>query len=472
MRSGQSILSCLRKLVFVFLLMVVLWFLPFRMDFTSSKVFTLSPKTKQLFPQLEDTVWVTYYVSPSLLRKMASVYWVKEQLYFYAHASKNIVDIQIVYPEHKELVQEALVAGLRPNASGEFSGITLEYRNRTTNIPWISEPAYVEYLLTAHLLKLLHPEKRRVGVLGVPSPQVVGEGFFPVLTASGFVPLLLDGETATATSFAALIVLRGEELSERWVSFLETYLQEGGRVLLFLDRVKVDRTDNLKATLNVDAPIFSLIHKWGIEVLPSLVLDQMSTYLPVQRGQGVSAEQFFLAYPAWVRISGEGFNRDHPITKQLAYLDLFWASPLKLTLPKETTLLATSSIHSWIMREPLVTDPLASELMQRKADASYFPLLALVEKPSSALLIVGDGDCMSDLVDIQKSYENYTFLLNAVEWLSDPEGLMALRNRFLTNYMFSTSKSYRTFLQAVHLGFLPFVFLLAGLLLWVKIRHK
>ncbi|MCX7787513.1 MAG: Gldg family protein [Spirochaetes bacterium] len=426
-----------RMVLRILLLILVVWnvtFLRVGFDWTKKKAYTISPVTKRVLSRLEGRVLISYFFSTPLVVRSSQPELIMELLHAYSRVS-DMIDLRIVDPTRTGESRWLIQAGLKTDAEGYFSGITIEYQNELEVIPWIAEPGHVEYLITTHLLRLLDPSKRTIGIVRGGSEEADSEGLYPFLQATGFVLVEVEDPSVSLPYGSTLLVLHGEGLSQLQVEMIDGYLSRGGNLLILFDRIRVDREQNLKASVNPTSGILELFQRMGVSVLPRLVLDRSSLALPVQRGTGKEAERFFLPYPPWPRVKGDGFHRNHPITQSLSSLDLFWASPL-VVRPESgvrTTILARTSPDSWLVEEPFPTDPYeAQRSIVRGVDRKgSYPVAILVEKEPSKLIVVGDGQCLGDLLDSTKSYENYAFLLNALEWLSDPSGPLAIRNRFL-----------------------------------------
>lgn len=444
-------------------------------DLTQRKSYTISPVSQKVLSRLESKIRISYYVSDQLFLRSAQPERIVERLKAYS-AGVEKIDLCIEDPSRTGEARQLVLRGLKTDAEGFFSGITLEYQNQIEVIPWIAEAGNLEYLLTTHILRLVDSMRRTIGILRGESTESESEGLYPLLKATGFVPLLFQ-QLDAVPSVSLLLVLHGESLSQEEVEFLRQYIERGGNVLVCIDRVKVDRSQNLAANLFPSAGIYTLVQQMGIIVSPTLILDQASLPLPVQRGEGTEAEHFYLTYPPWPRLRGDGFDREHPITRGLSTFDLFWASPLIIhPIPGvRATILARTGLESWIVGEPFPTDPFSapSSILRGVDRKGSYPVIVLLETGSGKLIVVGDSQCLGDLVDSTKSYENFSFLVNALEWLADPAGPLEIRNRFLRDNLLEPGVEKSPAVQLlyrVHLFLFPAVIL--GGLVWQQIGKR
>lgn len=462
--GGLRRIHTVSSLLLVILIVWGMSSLPGGLDLTQRKIYTISIVSRRVLAGLESNIRISYYVSDPLFLRSAQPERIVERLTAYS-AGMDKVNLRIEDPSRTGEARQLVLMGLRTDAEGFFSGITLEYKDEMEVIPWIAEAGNVEYLLTTHILRLVAPSTRTIGILQGDSYERESEGLYPLLKATGFVPIM-NQELNPLPSISTLLVLHGEGLSEQETEFLRQYIEKGGKALVFVDRVKVDREQNLKASLYPSSGIHDLLQRMGMTVSPTLVLDRSSLSLPVQRGEGTETERFYLPYPPWPRVRGDGFNREHPITVGLSTFDLFWASPLVIhPVPGvRATILARTGLESWLVGDPFPTDPFAapSSILRGVDRKGSYPVIVLLETGSGKLIVVGDSQCMGDLVDSTKSYENFSFLVNALEWLTDPAGPLKIRNRFLRDSLLEAGVEKH---PAVQLLYRVHLFLLPGLIL-------
>jgi ABC-type uncharacterized transport system involved in gliding motility auxiliary subunit len=467
------------------LLFLVLWVTSIfscRIDLTQKNAYTISKTTQTLLNQIDGNLLVTYYVSPALFRTSAVPDRIIEQLHAYAAASRGKVDIRIENLNQMVETDRLARAGLKTDPQGSYSGIILEYRDEQEVIPWISEPGFVEYLLTARASRLAWPEKRTLGILqGDTKTAHTYESLFRVLEGGGFVLSFLNSTMDAVPPVSALFILNPEGFPDTIRELLDRYLSQGGKLLVCVDGVQVDTERNLEPTPRQRTGVFTALDSWGIQVPPALVLDEQCGNILVQSGTGAQTETFYLPYPPWPSLGGRGLNRIHPVTVGLTRLDLYWASPLRIQVPEgiRVTVLAESGSRSWVLEKPLVTSPLEARdsISYARDRQGNYPVAVLLEgplgsfrtadSPPGSLIVVGDGDCAGELVEMNQSFENYSFFLHAAEWLSDPEGPLLIRNRFIRDLHLTVVRegntSFISILQVIHLFILPF-FTLAGLI--------
>jgi ABC-type uncharacterized transport system involved in gliding motility auxiliary subunit len=268
------------------------------------------------------------------------------------------------------------------------------------------------------------------------------------------------GETIPP-DISVLFVIGNRDLDEFDLFPIDQYIMNGGKALFAVDGVNVDLSRNLASTPAGNSPLLSMLKEYGVQVEQNLVLDKHERRIPIRQPQGNVMVQTLEPYPLWISILKQDVNASNPMTAHFAGLDLYWASPLKLEKRSgvtDTPLLSTSS-DSWLMKPPFSMSPTNPAALRKDAAStpgpyivgatlegnfeSYFagkqiPTRAGVKRDwkkiipdikSSRIVVIGDAQFASDIVQYSNSRYNMTFLANAADWLSNENALLSIRTR-------------------------------------------
>jgi ABC-type uncharacterized transport system involved in gliding motility auxiliary subunit len=167
-------------------------------------------------------------------------------------------------------------------------------------------------------------------------------------------------------------------------------------------------------------------------------------------------------YPYWITVAGKYVAKDNPITARFNGLDLYWASPLEIVAKGNTQaeVLARTTPEGWTAsEEPFDTYPRGGPqlLAQPHENKGSYPLAVslrgelssyfkgrgiptregekrdwknIVENTKeSRIIVVGDADFASDLLQFTEATYNMDFLTNAVQWLGNSEDLLGIKTR-------------------------------------------
>lgn len=300
---------------------------------------------------------------------------------------------------------------------------------------------------------------------------------------------------------------------------IDQYIINGGNSLWMLDAVAIEddslRNDAGKTVafprdLNLDDQLF----KYGVRINPSLVVDLYSAPLSVASGEG--SESQYIQLPWLYRPQVPSLNT-HPINTNIEKPVRFnYANPIELLESNNElskTVLLQSSIYTKVEATPREIALAQVDIEPQEADfqAGQQPLAVLVEGAFSSaftnrvlpdgsdkerfresatnpskLILISDGDIIANELDSRGqplelgfdyytriSYGNKEFLLNAVNYLLDDNGLINIRSNEIALPFIDTQKVSKeiTTWQVLTIG-LPLVILLIFGVIYTAIRKR
>ncbi|MDR2073139.1 MAG: GldG family protein [Spirochaetaceae bacterium] len=487
-KKQQSAVTILSILIMLLLLLVSrrIWF---RGDLTANNAYTLSPVSRNLYNEIDEEIRITYFLSGKLLSVDPAPSEITDLLREYEARSRG--KIRVVVRDPGGDIQEVERYGLVPQQfqdvkqdeasfSMVYSGIVIEYLDKSEVLTWVFSLDTLEYDITSRIRSLVRGKRRELGVIACEPQKDWNEyyGYFnQALLESGYSVLPLSPGEEIPDTLPVLFVFGGvEELDEYSLYRIDRYIQLGGRVLFAVESVDMDFFSTWEARLKKDEGLLSMISYYGATVGQSLVLDRAA--LPVPYQDPVSRQILQIPYAPWVAVLEHQGNKDHVLTSKFGGLDLFWASPLTLTLPDPGTTgeltgeaLFTSTPRAWLMTKDFTLRPEQHDLFDAEADISEgekilaltlegrFPSwFADVEKPrrqtgetedepwtalpeelpdmpvetkESRIVVVGDADIGGALVTYTQRQQrlNFDFLLQVADWLGNDDDIVGIRNR-------------------------------------------
>ncbi len=447
-----------------------------RLDLTGSKAFSISRVSKKLFQEIPEQVYITYYVSDKLRKLYSFPQTIEDLLLEYAAYSRGKIRVESVDPLAAGEVTRAEQFGVYPqqievverderSLAKVYTGIVIQYLDRHETIPMAVRTDALEYELTSRIRKAVSGEERVVGILLGDAQRDLQQEYGRLtnaLSADFRVLPLRPGEDVPA-EVNVLFVIGNNDLDQFDLFPIDQYLMRGGRALFAVDGVRVDFMRGLLASKLLNNPTLEMLASYGVKVEPELVLDKycQNFRLPTQI-LGQVMWQVLDKYPYWITVAGQYASRDNPITAHFNGLDLYWASPLTLAARSGAAIepLVTSTPDSWTVdKEPFETNPEQARMLlytqpENKGSrvlaaslrgelASWFRGKAIPKKEGESrnwqsivetakdarLVVVGDADFASNLVDFTEAEYNLSFLSNAAEWLSNSEDLLAIKTR-------------------------------------------
>lgn len=305
---------------------------------------------------------------------------------------------------------------------------------------------------------------------------------------------------------------------------LDQYIMNGGKVLFLLDRLQAEldslRSEASFVTREYPINLDDLLFRYGVRVEPNLVLDLQCSLIPQVVGNQGGKPQIELF--SWYYNPVVVPQTEHPVLKGLENVNLSFPNSIdtvRTKLPiKKTVLLATSDYS----REQFHPVRLNFEILRYDPDPSKFtkkqiPLAVLLEGEFSSLyenriteemkeglqqigaefkgqsadnrmIVVSDGDIiLNPVVNAEtrevmplgfnvferRLYGNKDFIINAIEYLLNDDGLIEARGKEIERRPIDTVRASEKKLQWQLLNIaLPLLSVLIFGVVFVFLRRK
>lgn len=518
-------------------------FVPFRVDLTEDKRFSLSEATERLLTNLDDEVVVKVYLAgddlPAGFERLQNA--VREtldemQATAGSRLSYRFIDPATVSSDPKERTKfyESLAArGIPPtnvvqggsDSRSErlvFPGAVLSYRGREVtalllrgNIAHSAQEnlnlSYenVEFQLATALRELTNTEKKRLGLLNTFSRVPAGRLADLITSLQRNYDFFTVNLSASPTleGLDAVLLIKPDTLMAEADKFkLDQFIVKGGRALFFVDALAIDSvgregTYAYPARLNLD----DLLFNYGARVNPNLVKDLLCAQIPLNVGNlGDKPQLQLMPWRFFPLLNSFGpsvitRNLDAVYTRFAGTLDTVRADGIV-----KTPLLLTSRYTQLVKAPALVTynearqqpDPraydagpkLISVLLEGRFESLYKNRILpgdprangfVPQGQPSKILVCSDGDLPLNDFDFRQNrplplgfdrfsadrhvFSNKEFILNAVDYLVDENGVITARNKAVRLRPLDALqlRENRPFWQALNLA-LPLV-LIGGL---------
>ncbi len=299
----------------------------------------------------------------------------------------------------------------------------------------------------------------------------------------------------------AIIAKPTQSFSEKEKMVLDQFIMKGGKTLWMLENTQAD-IDSLfnngkMLAYPIDLNLTDFFFSYGIRINNTLIQDLYASKIPLATGNVGNQPQF--QNLQWFYHPLTNSNPHHPITKNTAPVRLRFANQID-TLQndiRKTPLLISSSLTrkigtpNFIELQSIAEEPkeedykggfqLFSVLLEGEFKSTYanrikpFDVTNFADKSSAnKMIVIADGDVGKNQISkgqptdlsIDKwtgeQFGNKEFLLNAVDYLLDDSGLIALRNKTLQINLLDKQKAFkeRVFWQFINVA-LPLLLLFA-----------
>ena len=447
-----------------------------RIDLTENKAFTISRVSRELFRDIPDRVFLTYYVSDKLKSLYAFPFQIEDLLYEYAAYSRGSIKVEVLDPIKAGEQSRAESLGVFPQQievieqdersfAQVYTGVVIQYLDRYETIPVVSQVETLEYDLTSRIRKIVTEEERSIGILTGDAARQIQKDINTLMASLSVdfdIREIGRGEDIPA-DIDVLFVLGGRDLDAFDLFPIDQYIMRGGRVLFAVEGMDLDLMRGIVPRKLENTEILSMLEHYGVEVKQAFVLDKYSKNFRVPRQiLGQIMWEVIDKYPYWITVANQFVSKDNPITARFQGLDLLWASPLEIIERPgiEAEVLLNTTPEAWIQdQEPFETNPQRAAMLEfmghdsegqyplavalRGSFSSYFADRRIpvregeerewneVEERGSEtrLIVIGDADFASELYQYSGGNYNPEFLANTAEWLSNSEDLLEIKTR-------------------------------------------
>ena len=455
-----------------------------RLDFTADQEYTLSNATKDILKSLNAPITISAYFSEDLPPNVAKVKQdFKDMLIEYDNASGGKILYQFINPnKDQETEMEAQQAGVRPiminvrerdqmKQQRAYLGAVLQYGNRKETIPFIQPGSAMEYALSSSIKKLSVTEKTKIAFLqgnGEPSLSELPQLNQQLSIMYNVSTVKFSDTTNIPSTYKTLVIIApSDTVNPEYFKQLDDFMLKGGRILVALNRVKGDFSN--ASGSSVYTGFENWLKKKGIDVQDEFVLDANAGNVMVRQQNGMFVMNTPVKFPFLPVITNFA---DHPITKGIESVVLPFASPIKIS-PADSTLhvvkLALTSKNTGVEKPPVYFNVM-KEWAKSDFPISSLPVAVAVDgkiegDTYSKMVVFGDGDFATNGSGQQAQKledDNISLMANAIDWLSDDTGLIALRTKGVTSRPIDPNLEAGTKTLLKYLNFLLPILLILG----------
>jgi ABC-2 type transport system permease protein len=417
--------------------MLKIW-IPFRLDVTQNRAFTLSPKSKQILKTLPGPIKITVYSSKQLPSQYLPVLRdLKFVLNDYKLAAGNKIELSYIDPsvnvdEEKKAVEQG-IQKMQFNVIGKeelqlkagFLGILIKYNDQTEPIAFVQSTADIEYQLTSLIRKLTATDKKSVQILaghGEKGPSDYAYFAGELQRTFNVTVTTLDSKTNFVDPSINTLIISAptQDYSDDIISSFKDLVAEGKNLVIFADGYKISNTLQAAATTN---NLNKLLSSFGVTINNDIAYD-LTSFENISFAQG--NQRLAAAYPYWIV---SNIQENTPLDlKQVKDTTLFWAD----TITVDDQVLANAG---YTRKDVLLTSNNAGSvagvkdvypMAQIPAAKSGRKLLGLVLVPNDSnkgrIVVMGDADFVSDSF-IQRSPQNMALGVGLVSWASNTDNL-------------------------------------------------
>ena len=416
---------------------------------------------------------IVQYIDPSQFSSQRN--------YFLSLAEKGIQPTNLSYKEHEKTIEKLIFPGVLCSYQGRELGVMLLKGSRSRGSEGILNESIenLEYYLSSSIAQLQRSVPRQVGLFHYSEEvrpdeeQTQSAQLIQNLSQYNYLVKEVALSKKDLETIEVLLIVKPQKiLTEEEKYALDQFLVQGGKVMCFTEgaELNMDSVSEEGTWAKIrETGLEDLLFHYGVRVQRALLEDLRSASYPVIAGQIGNQPQIRLV--SWPFFLLAKPNASHPISKNIEFVMLRYASSIdtvKATGIHKTPLLF-SSTSTRTLQAPLQVGlntvrrgidktlyrsgpHVMAYLLEGRFRSSYThkikPLSAQTSTFTSQdtpgkLLVVGDSECTlsekhprtEEWLDIgmywpeRMQYGNLDFLLQALEYFFEEEGVILSRNR-------------------------------------------
>lgn len=476
-------------IVTLILVNILSYFLFFRLDFTTSKRYSLSQVSKNIVKKNPASIVVDFYVTEDLpqdIKKLAQEF--QFMLKEYKSLSKVNFTINTIYPDTPEREFKANQAGIQPfykeirerdleKIQKIYLGAVIHIGDAEAVLPQINYNTPIEYEITRIFKQVSDTLKPTIGFVhghGEATinhmPQLINE--LSHLTNMSIVDL--NAANPPLSQFNVLCIIDPKDTYSAFeIEQLKKYLDSGGRLFIALNhaigQLSGDRNNGFINRTGIE----DMLEKKGLKIKYDFVIDNNCGTIALNQKYGFINFQSNVSFPYLPIITN--FSK-HTITYGLKSMLLAFASSIEQVKTPTTyifTPLAMTSSISGLQQAPVFFN-FQKQWTKNDFNHPHNIVAALLtnDDNNSAIVTITDANFISDAIVTSGHTDNINFAINSIEWLADNSGLIELRNKFTTfSALEPTRESTREFLK--YLNFLsPIVLVILAAIIHYRRNQK
>ncbi len=492
-----------------------------RLDLSRNGMYSISSMSKKIARELTEPLSLTYYKSRKLAERYPFPQQIEDILGEYAVYSGGKISLAVIDPASSKDARQPEAFGVTGrqmqvtekqelNVATVYSGVVIQYMGRYESLPFITDPGTLEYEVSSKIRALVSKRDTAVGVLLGDSQKSLENDYRALMQE-------LEGQFKVETiqrgadippTVSTLLVIGNRDLEEYDLFPVDQFIMGGGKALFAMDPLDISVSlSDWQAVKTEKTAVFDMLAGYGVRVKDSLALDVVCQRLPFRTQNG---QIMITPYPFWITVQEQSVSRTSTLTSRWGSLDMYWPSPLEIVERqgvKAEVLFSTSS-EGWLMadnfqvnpllaRTPYVLDsgpkgsyPLAVSLTG--AFGSFFkgrqiPTRAGETQKRSAIkadgvetriIVIGDADFASDMIQYTQAENNPAFLSSCVEWLGMQEDLLGIKTKTQVDIRLNgiADPSVRAkavlWVQVLNIAVIPLCVIAVGIIRYVLRRRR
>ena len=455
-----------------------------KFDLTPNSSFEISDETKDYLTKLNENVEICTTVDEILFETSENIYYRQayEVLKKYAQNSSkvevNFVDMT-VNPTYVEKYKQYYSGSINDYSIIIFNKNSNRIKVISINDLFNTEIDYYYYtqsivsskaeqVLTSALMYVTDPDPKTAVYLNVTSQSTSSENIVDILETNGFDIVTVDPLTEEIPMDADLIVINTplNDFSEELIGTLYDFMENGGNYgknMIYLANVSQNATPNINA----------FIEEWGIKIGDGIIAEnnaqnRVSASSPYNIRTYIESNDYSGGIPDETITNPVAVPNSRPLEVLFDHFGNIDAMSLLNT--SDTAFVMTNEMMEHIAETgelPDITEQSASVM----ALARKYAFVDNVQTYSN-LLVLGSDYILDDSLTSMTYYNNGDYFISIVNNISGKENGIYIVAKDLSSPTYETNAAQANVLRIIFMFILPALVAAAGIIVWLKRRHK
>ena len=468
----------LTSLLFLFLCLSNIWYL--RCDVTKKKIYTLSAYTKELLKSIDSTLQISWFRSSNISSFASETQYLYDLLKEFELLGCAVKLYNTDEIEEKKLydlgltsqsVQTMTMHGT--TTQNIYSGIVIQLRGLTRVIPFIASISNLEYDIDNFILQLDDEYRKvpnRVAILSDGNQDYVKRW----LEYAGFTVSQLSLPLKEELKVdIPLIVIGSKYIDKEVASYIDVFLKKKGHAVFFVSGNTVDVKGDWTARKKANDALIEMLALHGIEIASNLVLDIANYPIKMTTEDGSNTQT--INYPFWPTILQENIDLKNSLSSGVASLQTFW--PSSIILNDKWKELATTTKEGIVLDKDYNTDPFANLFSLFSQMKKKKRCVVAYRENTQRVVVISDENMVGNAIEYTDSSSNLEFAVNCVQWVSNKDKLLELKNKkhILTPFKFLNDEDVYSIVRRARIicfAIVPLLILAGAIYFFISKRLK
>lgn len=222
-----------------------------------------------------------------------------------------------------------------------------------------------------------------------------------------------------------LVVVGSKHIDKEAGAYIDVFLKKKGCAVFFVSGNTVDVKGDWTAKKKANDALIEMLALHGIEIASNLVLDIANYPIKMTSEDGSNAQT--VNYPFWPTILQENIDLKSPLSSGVVSLQTFW--PSSIIVSDKWKELITTTKEGIVVDKDYNTDPFANSFSLFSQMEKKKRCVVAYRENTQRVVVISDENMVGNAIEYTDSSSNLEFAVNCVQWVSNKDKLLELKNK-------------------------------------------